>query len=206
MILYCNSTLYPTPPGPMIRTRFLPQALLLALSIGLLSLSPVQAQQGSDVSGALPQSDVSGVLMQSDQVLLQSENDRNQMSEVASVLAQALQEGTLRFGVDGGEISVPPAVATVIKGDNTQDAKQARQRLVRVLSGRGVPGSQAETLVQAASGLLSQREVDPDQFLESIRAFNATIDSASDAFLTQPPKEFLAIHAVLLTLYQATSI
>lgn len=196
--------LFPLPTMDSVASFLLHSVFIAVATVGLV-VSPVQAQQGSDVTGAVPQSDVSGALTQGDVSAAQSDAVQSRMSSAAEVLVQSMQEGTLE--VDGNEqhFSVPSVVAALLTTGDGESVEQTQHRVVRLLTVEGLPDAEAERLVQATSGLLTERDVAPDQFQRALQAFNAAVDAAPASFLDQPPQEFVVVHAVLSTLLRAAS-
>ncbi len=189
----------------MLHIQVLRPLLVLPLVLGLFSLSPAQAQQGSDVSGALPQSDISGALTQSDQSYLENEIVQHRMSETAGVLVRALQRGVLDASVDRSPVSVSPGTSILFLERGAQDVELARQHFVQALTARGLPEARAQSLGRAVSGLLSGSDVDSGQFLQALEAFNNAAEAAPEAFRSHPPDEFLLTRTVLRTLLRAVS-
>lgn len=190
----------------MIRTPYLPSVLGIILSLVLLAGSPVQAQQGSDVSGALPQSDISGALTQADAPVFEADVVQQRMSAAATALARALRKEAVAADGEGEAVSFSREPATVLVGEGPKEVEGARQQFVEVLSERGMPAGQAQSLGRAVSGLLSGGEVDPDQFVQSLHAYNAAVAAAPDEFQTDPPEEIVLVRTVLVTLVQAASV
>lgn len=196
--------LFPLLTMDRVVSSFLQSVFIAAATVGLV-VSPVQAQQGSDVTGAVPQSDVSGALTQGDVSAVQSDAVQSRMSNAAEVLVQSMQEGTLEVDGTDQRFSVPPVVATLLTTGDDQSVEQTQHRVVRLLTVEGLPDTEAERLVQVTSGLLADRDVAPDQFQRALRAFNAAVDAAPGSFFDQPPQEFVVVHAVLSTLLRAAS-
>lgn len=189
----------------MIRKPFLPLSVVLGLTLYFVPVLSAQAQQGSDVSGALPQSDVSGALTQADPFFFEREVARNRLSEAAGTLAQALREGRKTAVVEGDALSGAPKTATLLTGDAVQDVKLARQHFVQVLTARGLPDERARSLGRTVTGLLVDGEVETRQFLRALQAYNKAVEAAPEGFRSHPPTEFLHVRAVLNTLLQSAS-
>lgn len=189
----------------MLRIQFLRPLLVLTLGLCLFSLPSAQAQQGSDVSGALPLSDISGVLTQSDRSYLETEIVQYRMSKTAGALARALERGVLDVNVEHDPVSISPGTSILFLERGTQDVELARQHYVQILTARGLPEARAQSLGRAVSGLLRGSDVESGQFLQALQAFNNAAEAAPEAFRAHPPGEFLLTRTVLRTLLQAVS-
>ena len=76
-------------------------------------------------------------------------------------------------------------------------APSQQETFVTTFSQRGIPHKHAKALEKELTGLTSGDEVDPDQLVYAIAAFNQVVDSAPLEFLREPPEAFLVIHAAL---------
>lgn len=189
-------------------------AFLLGLAIlGAYTALPVHAQNMSDNSGVntgANMSDMSGV---SSDILgnlrykadaryvspLQQEN----VNRTAQRLNDLLQRGAL-FDVPlaSRNASVLPrpvastasqqSIVSVLMGAPSQ-----QETFVTTFSQRGIPHKHAEALEKELTGLTGGEEVDPDQLVYAIAAFNQVVDSAPLEFLREPPDAFRVIHTAL---------
>jgi hypothetical protein len=177
----------------------------LLVVAGLLTFGPAHAQ--SDNSGAYPQSDVSGNLTQSDLAFFQSDEARIRMNDVATTLAEALQEGTLGASVVSGSqpLSVSPAVSDLFLASSRRDKAAATHAVANALTAQGLPQAPATRLANAVAGLLNDGTASPAQTLDALDAFNAAVDAAPAPFLVQPPSEFLVVRSVLTALMEGAA-
>jgi len=181
---------------------------LLLFVVSLVVAVPVAAQsQQSDGAGAVPLSDGSGALVQSDQALVQSDEVQIRMNDIASALADALQEGTLGTSVTqtSQSVAVSRSLADLVLAPSRDARRAAEQAFADVMTERGVPAAEAHDLVTATAGLLKGGAVQIDQFGPALSAFNAVVDVAPPSFLAQPPTEFVAVRAVLMALLDGTA-
>lgn len=185
-------------------SRVLVPALLFLLATG-----PALAQRtagASDVSGALPMSDASGALSQSNQMVFQSDEARIRMADVASILAQALREGSLGASLTGKEpMAVPDGTAPLLLASSSAERRQAVQQMTETMTTHGLPKESASAFVDAVAGILEGETVSSEQFLSALRTFNAAVDAAPASFLARPPQEFVVARTVLTILLDATA-
>ena len=76
----------------------------------------------------------------------------------------------------------------------TGATSDVRAQVRTALSRSGASGEVIEQLMNALPGLLTNPV--PGQLATAVSAFNGLVNNASGAFLTTPPPEFQAIHAV----------
>jgi hypothetical protein len=175
------------------------------VAVGLLAIGPAHAQQaqGTDVTGS--SSDVSGTLTQSDTYLFQSDESRIRMNDIAASLSEALQGGRLGESVvDGQPMPVPSELTTVLVAASRPDA--ATRSFVAALTERGLAPPTARALAESVTGLLNGGTISPVAFSGAVEAFNAAVDGAPMDFLVSPPREFLVVRAVLMTLLDGTAV
>jgi hypothetical protein len=174
-------------------------ALVLVLFL-ITGGGPAYAQ--SDVTGPVPASDVSGTLLRSDLVVFQSDEARIRMADLAAALTQALRAGALSAGGPGTEslVAVPAGVADLLLASSGHEGRAAAQQLTDDLTAQGVPTAQAMALARATTGLLATEQVDPEQFLATLHAFNAVVDVAPAPVLIRPPQAFVVVRTVLMAL------
>lgn len=196
-IFGCPVRLLP-PPVPMtIRLQSLALVLVCLLLAGG---GPAYAQ--SDVTGPVPASDVSGTLARSDRVVFQADEARIRMADLAAALTRALRAGALPTGGTGSEssVAVPAGVADLLLASSGREGRAAAQQLTDVLTAQGVPSAQAIALARTTTGLLATEQVDPEQFLATLHAFNAVVDVAPAPVLARPPQAFVVVRTVLMAL------
>lgn len=165
-----------------------------------------QSQQ-SDGAGVVPLSDGSGALVQSDQAFVQSDDVRIRMNDIASTLAEALQDGVLGTSVTQTpqSVAVSRSLADLLLAPSRKARRAAEQDLAGLLTAMDVPAAEANALAEATAGLLAGGTVQIDQFGPALIAFNAVVDAAPPAFLVQPPAEFVVVRAVLMSLLDGTA-
>lgn len=171
----------------------------LLIVVGALLLASPAAGQQSDVSGSIPASDISGSFTQSDQGAFQSDAG-GQGGDVVSALGKGLRSGSLSpSAVTGQQAIVVPQPLVDLFLSSSGMTEKAHAQYTELLTAQGIPTAEAETLSDAIAGLV-KTPVDPEQFRAALHAFNAVVDTAPDSFLANPPQEFIAVRAVLLTL------
>jgi hypothetical protein len=186
--------------------------IFLVVAVLLLgAVEPAWAQNGAGTQGTDPGSsssatvsDQSGAAVtQSDIVTFQADGSQVQLNDVASALTEALQTGTLGASVvgNGQSMVVSPVVTTLFTAHSKQKANAIRQ-FVEVMTSRGLPGDRAQTLAEATAGLLNGDRIDSAQFQQVLQAFNTAVDAAPARFLMDPPNEFVAVRAILMSLLE----
>jgi len=191
-------------------------AFLLGLAIlGAYTVLPVHAQNMSDNSGVntgANMSDMSGVssdilgnLRYKANARYVSPAHQANVSHVAQRLNDLLQRGAL-FDVPlasrndaillrpRASTAAQQSIGSMLTGD---DSQAAVDMLVTTFSQRGIPRKHAEVLKQELIGLTGGENIDPDQLIYAIAAFNQVVDDAPSAFLREPPEAFVVIHAAL---------
>lgn len=86
----------------------------------------------------------------------------------------------------------------------TIDPATAANRLVLALSSPagGPPSELAQSLVDKLKGLTKNNQVNSQQLIEAIKAYNAVVEASNDSYLSSPPPEFLSIFNLLSELAQ----
>lgn len=181
---------------------------LLLFVVSLVAAGPAAAQsQQSDGAGAVPLSDGSGALVQSDQAFVQSDEVQIRMNDIASTLADALQDGTLGPSVTqtSQSVAVSRPLSDLLLAPSRDARRAAEQAFADLLTAMDVPAAEATALVEATAGLLKGGSVQVDQFGPALIAFNAVVNVAPPSFLATPPAEFVAVRAVLMALLDGTA-
>lgn len=183
------------------------RSYFLGLAVcSLLLAGPARAQSQSDVAGAVPMSDVSGTLTQSDLMVIQSDEVRIRLADIAASLGRALRAGTLPATVvgTGQPTAVPSGVADLLLAASRAERRAAARPFTETLTAQGVPAVQATALARATAGLLEDGEIAAERFLPALHAFNAVVDAAPAPVLAHPSPEFVVVRAVLTTLLDGT--
>jgi hypothetical protein len=184
---------------------------LLAVIGCLLTSGPLLAQsraQASDVTGPGQGSDISGsTVEQGPQDVLQSDEARIRLADIASKLATALQEGTLGTSVTGAlqPMTVSRSLSDLFLEPTRKKGRAAEGALFATLTAAGIPKTDAEALAEATTGLLKNGAIQPSQLRSALHAYNAVVDVAPASFLTEPPSDMVALRVVLMTLLDGTS-
>ena len=139
---------------------------------------------------------------------------QNNSDHIATLISQAPNSGGYGVGASGrGGNRGAPAVtsATVANEARTLSSGTAAQRVIGAilsggstvafgnsLTGAGAPAAAVNALMQALSRLSSNPNAGALQ--SAIAEYNNVVNSASPAFLNNPPAAFLALRAALLDL------
>lgn len=120
------------------------------------------------------------------------------VNAAGTAVIAALTGGTLTATTPSGQTVVIPAAAqATVLAALTGSAVSAELAAALDASGSGAAGELAQALV----GLLSSPAT--GQLAEAIGFFNAVVGDANSAYLANPPAEFVAVYAVLVTLTAA---
>lgn len=171
--------------------------------------STAQAQTGnqSDTTGAIvTTSDIAGGAFRfDDNPEREGLANQNAVNDVAGSVNQQLVSRTLRVVATD---SPTPISATVQENlavvvTNTGNVDAAAARLSSALANAcGNPAS-TQNLVSSMVGLTAGGGVNPQQFLQATRAYNAFVNDSSGGCLSNPPDELRAIRSILAQLLNA---
>jgi hypothetical protein len=180
----------------------------LAVVVGLVLTGPTLAQsrvQASDVSGPGQGSDISGSIVGQD--MLQSDEARIRLADIATKLAGALQEGMLGISVTGTQqsMTVSPSFSNLFLEPSRKKGRAAEKAFGRMLMTDGIPTAEAAALAEVAKGLLENGSIQLSQFRSALHAYNAVVDAAPASFLADPPSDFVALRVVLMSLLDGAS-
>lgn len=183
-------------------------ALLLCASAAGAQHARFAASNGSDASGpSVTSSQIAGGIFTSS-----SGNVGTVAVPATLAVANAIvsTSNSITTSVTGGTALVSPVTGTTISLAASQVAISVmgsastaiKAEVSNALGTSGASVTVINTLMSTLPGLLTNPT--PGQVAEALSAFNAVVNTANAAFLSNPPPEFSAIHAVLAQL--ATSV
>ena len=100
-------------------------------------------------------------------------------------------------------VAIPAEIIRVVIAMMTTATPEARRQVQDALSQSGASGAVVNQLMSNLPSLLSRATA--GQLQNALSAFNGLVNNSNAAFLVNPPAEFLAIHAILLTISNAAN-
>lgn len=109
--------------------------------------------------------------------------------------------GSIASPITNSNVTLPKAVFDLVHGQTPQ----AVATVGAALDSAGLPRAESNAAVRAMAGVLSAGVGNPAAIVTAANAFNALVAAMTPAQLTNPPAEFLAMHAILSPLAAALS-
>ena len=122
------------------------------------------------------------------------------LRDLAGALEQSIRDTNVVSPISGARVStIAVRLAVEMLKSGTGDA---RRRVVDSLSRSGARPGMADSVAVSLTRLWAVPTA--GHLVDAERSFNAFVNASSPSFLSDPPQEFLALHAILLRVATAT--